>query len=775
MKSSRAVKTVINELPNLFLGLFSFSIPCFSNSYPWNYISIALAGLYALSVILKIAVIDKKVYFGLYPLFGLLFLLAVFISQIVNHALATFPKSIILMFAISFFIYEHAKSAPSIKRMFVSILLGGIAFGFVFLFYYRNDIIHYSSQKRLGDAFNDLNQLARMLSVYAVISVSLLYRNKSKLQIAACIVSALLFVGLILLTGSISNGLTLLVTSFLVLILVDRTKKKRLIHAGIIVGVIGLGIAFLQLPFMAYYKSRIIAIFSSFMGAESGSDNSADARILLNQYAFKVFLLNPVFGNGYLSISNYNLYGITGHNNFFQVLADAGLIGFIAFEFPFIYCFRKLSFKKEGDIVGKSLVLYLFLFQLFLSTYYQKMDYLIMPIAMAMIGSERLAEVSFQAPQGQSRRDRFVYVINHGVQPPVLRMKTVVALTNIRNFLKPQHRKKKVSSVRDNLLDVETILGQGTGRIRDAYIRNCFYGHSSIFRSYAEYRPKVRSMIEHGLYFGDVFMEEEIESNPFYSVITMSEYRLEKLREKCPYAIHAIGPYIAYADPILDQEELSRLKGELGKTLLVIPSHSIKNLESVFDKDEFVEEIKRIQAERVFQTVLVCLFYQDILNDARVVDYYENQGFMVTTCGFRENEDFLRRQRALFELCDVSISNSVGTHIGYSVYLNKPHYYFQQRIEKDAKEEGLAKEVANSSAKKDREELGRLFTSYDESISEEQYKACDRFFGLSNIHTPGDFQRLLKKCYVTSKERSAKPRSKAIWESRTLPVYEADI
>lgn len=41
----------------------------------------------------------------------------------------------------------------------------------------------------------------------------------------------------------------------------------------------------------------------------------------------------------------------------------------------------------------------------------------------------------------------------------------------------------------------------------------------------------------------------------------------------------------------------------------------------------------------------------------------------------------MNRQRDLIELADMTISNSIGTHIGYCICLGTPHYLFAQKID----------------------------------------------------------------------------------------------
>ena len=104
------VKNLIYYSALVLLGLFSFSIPCFSNNYPFNYLSIAIAATFCLVVLLDVFVFSKKIHFGYYAFTLLIFLIVIFVSQLINLRFSTFPKSIFLLSIISFFIYQFAKN-----------------------------------------------------------------------------------------------------------------------------------------------------------------------------------------------------------------------------------------------------------------------------------------------------------------------------------------------------------------------------------------------------------------------------------------------------------------------------------------------------------------------------------------------------------------------------------------------------------------------------------------------------------------------------------------
>ena len=53
---------------------------------------------------------------------------------------------------------------------------------------------------------------------------------------------------------------------------------------------------------------------------------------------------------------------------------------------------------------------------------------------------------------------------------------------------------------------------------------------------------------------------------------------------------------------------------------------------------------------------------------------------MVVTAGYIMDPLFLSRLKSIIQLSDLTMSNNVGTHLGYCIYLNKPHWIVRQKI-----------------------------------------------------------------------------------------------
>ncbi len=198
---------------------------------------------------------------------------------------------------------------------------------------------------------------------------------------------------------------------------------------------------------------------------------------------------------------------------------------------------------------------------------------------------------------------------------------------------------------------------------------NNLYGNGkAIFSSLGIERSQEKYYkIEHGLILGS-FVPKDSYDGFTKHIITFSDYRKQYLSHTNKNII-CVGPYIQYADYLLSQEKLLNLKKQLGRVLLVFPSHSIDNIHVSYDISKFINHIEDIRHD--FDTVVICMYWKDILLAQHIE--YQNKGYKITTAGHFYDYNFLPRLKSIIALSDLTLSNKVGTHVGYCINLNKPH------------------------------------------------------------------------------------------------------
>ncbi|MBR1792047.1 MAG: hypothetical protein IJ764_00195 [Bacteroidales bacterium] len=255
-----------------------------------------------------------------------------------------------------------------------------------------------------------------------------------------------------------------------------------------------------------------------------------------------------------------------------------------------------------------------------------------------------------------------------------------------------------------------------------------YYGHAYVIKEYSGSKKFIFSL-EHGLYYdGYVSFAEKRKTTK--RIMTISDVRKSALEKVVAKPIVSIGPYIHYATPTLDEKSIAELKQQLGKVLLFFPSHSCTENNSRFDVDSLIARIQEFANQYRFDTIIVNMYFLDI-QETDYAEKYFKAGFRITTAGHQNDINFIRRLKTIINLADYTIANSVGTHLGYCIYMGKPHCII------DSKQT----EMMNSVQIK---EIGRTFYNYHETITEEQYNIVSQYWGFNCIKTSEEMYWLLK-------------------------------
>ena len=209
--------------------------------------------------------------------------------------------------------------------------------------------------------------------------------------------------------------------------------------------------------------------------------------------------------------------------------------------------------------------------------------------------------------------------------------------------------------------------------------------------------------------------------------------------------VYAIGAAFFYANSLLDKEQLEIEKKRLGHNLLAFPMHSQGNVDTNYDPNKFLNVL--IDERKRFDTVRVCMYWKDILRGSHKV--FLDAGFEVVCNGHIFDLNFLRRQKTLFELADSTISNGVGSHIGYSLFMGKPHWLIDDEYEYvDTKNGGDAKDMTDVAQRDNFQRVKTAFLdNFDYYITQIQRDVIDEFWGISDMKKPDELKQLLLKLY----------------------------
>lgn len=269
----------------------------------------------------------------------------------------------------------------------------------------------------------------------------------------------------------------------------------------------------------------------------------------------------------------------------------------------------------------------------------------------------------------------------------------------------------------------------------EVFMQNAYYGISYNLKEYIEYRHNKPFFfnLEHGLYLGDNYVSKWDLPNTTNSLVTFGDYRKKILKEfGVKHKVHLIGPYIHYAKPFLNEFQFMEIKKKLGKTLLVFPSHSTHDYIKESSSDNVLINFLK-DFSRQFETVIVCLYWKDIALGYNKI--YEKFGYRCVSAGHMFDFNFLSRLKSIIQLSDYTISNDVGTHIGYCINESKPHFIVKSKI-KFVKDEGLVLD-------KNSNDILSVFSNELTDITKEQLEVVNWYWGLEHKKTQKEMKKLI--------------------------------
>ena len=320
---------------------------------------------------------------------------AIYITWVFLHIATSFinfttPMNAVLLngFTACVVLLFISQGSDELKSFKISLLLGGIAFLIHFIIIYPNEFFTFSlsTDGRVGSYFSNLNDVG---SFFAWICIFPLFFLKKKKAWPLIIVSVVSFYSLIL-TGSISNILCLILSAALSMLFMFKGRKKAIFVVTLAVLIV-VAIAIINLPSMSYYAERLKgALITIFTGkGYAGGDKSVSIRLQLLKDSILLFLERPIIGYGNGGVAAHSFDFQFAHNNYSEVLADYGLFSGIAYELlwflPLIFLFKK-KFTNELNLLAILIILlFSIAFQITLVTYYRKMESILIPLCFAEI------------------------------------------------------------------------------------------------------------------------------------------------------------------------------------------------------------------------------------------------------------------------------------------------------------------------------------------------------------------------------------------------------
>ena len=174
-------------------------------------------------------------------------------------------------------------------------------------------------------------------------------------------------------------------------------------------------------------------------------------------------------------------------------------------------------------------------------------------------------------------------------------------------------------------------------------------------------------------------------------------------------------------------QQSTALKKRLGKTLVVFPCHSTDIGSVTSDQELYLKKINSIA--RRFDTVLVNAFWWNV--DDELIHRFESEGYTIVSAGFRDDINFIRRLRTILELADLVVGDSIGTHVGYALALDRPYKFID--VDTSSSVEASSKDAQYYSQTISRQiEMSKLFMDDDFDFDFVK-RETDYYWGFSHL------------------------------------------
>ncbi len=382
-KWSKKIKSILYYAVLALVFLYAFSIPTFSGQKSSiHYITYVFMGLITVCVALYWYFFGLKVNFKRwqYLVIPMFFIFALIGTIAFSHQFKAWFSLVLLAF--SFFVFVPAFSIIADKNIaLVLISVALFCFSVYFIYYYRDEIIHFRElQKkgidRIGWDFNNPNDISAMCAVGISSTLYLILFWKKKIKYVLLI--ALAAIGIV----GFSTGSRTFIVAIIVIaltLLFFRFGKHKLLFLILVAGTVVLLLVIINLPFAYTLKYRFQSFFNTLFTDSAKVDTSTLERMLWFDYGFAIGFKNIVIGYGVDGFAVYSGVGTYAHSNLAECICDFGIIGTFIFYAPlFILAHNTLVYKNKSSRYVIPIFIYYLVVSFSNVFYYNKFYYLIL-------------------------------------------------------------------------------------------------------------------------------------------------------------------------------------------------------------------------------------------------------------------------------------------------------------------------------------------------------------------------------------------------------------
>lgn len=308
-------------------------------------------------------------------------------------------KTLFILSSFLLITYNFFSDVQNAEEYILKIIMyAGIAFSiYVILYYgfgeYFNKLMN---GERVGEEINNVNVIGKQISVPIILAIYYYIYTNKKFYLFSIIIPVIVSLG----TGSRGVLISITIGILLVLFLKDKNNisiNKIFKYLVFLIMIAIITIELFKMPIFSTIFKRFENM-TNIVTKNGVIDNSTLERNEFIKVGFQQFLKNPIFGigvanSGYITITVVPGFFTYLHNNFVELLACTGLIGFGLFYFSHIYiifyCIK--YWKKRNKYLNITLIIFLLNIVLDYGaiSYYSKNTYVFFLLGLIAVKNER--------------------------------------------------------------------------------------------------------------------------------------------------------------------------------------------------------------------------------------------------------------------------------------------------------------------------------------------------------------------------------------------------
>lgn len=281
----------------------------------------------------------------------------------------TYLQILICMFVV----YNHFAQFEDVKQLLSIVKWSSYIISMYSILYYGYGIIMQMIVQgiRLDNAYSNVNTIGMLAAIGIIIQIDeIKRRHKFSLAILFCVPSFIM----VLATQS-RKALIMLILGTVAVLIFQSVQKGKMLFSILKIFIIGIiSIIFikyiLSFSIFAGVNHRMESMFAMFTG-KGEVDHSTFLRQQLINLGFQIFKSNPIAGIGmgcpHLVAARKLHFDAYLHNNFFEILAAGGIVGFLFYygcSYAYlIYKFIKLNKYRDETYVICIILLGILLFR----------------------------------------------------------------------------------------------------------------------------------------------------------------------------------------------------------------------------------------------------------------------------------------------------------------------------------------------------------------------------------------------------------------------------